>query len=161
MVGIFDVSQILVAPFCSTIKNKIGAKNTILFGFFLHGLSIIGFALMGYLQDPFVYKNAGLSMRFMQGIGDILFQVTAYGVICSNFSDNLEKYIRYIEISAGLGLSIGPFVGSPLQSRLGFQTAMYGFGSLNLLAFIIAYIMLPSELNEVVSEKEELEIEII
>lgn len=40
-----------------------------------------------------------------------MLQITAYGVVCTMFSDDLMKYIGYLEIVVGLGLSLGPYLG--------------------------------------------------
>jgi len=55
--------------------------------------------------------------------------------------------IRYIEICVGLGLGLGPFVGSLVYDSLNYQGTIYVFGFLNLFALILAFIMIPSELN--------------
>lgn len=41
-----------------------------------------------------------------------MLQVTGYSVVCSVFSDDIMRYIGYIEICVGLGLGLGPVLGS-------------------------------------------------
>lgn len=62
-------------------------------------------------------------------------------------------YIKYIEISVGLGLGIGPLAGDALyESTDNFALTMYCFGGLNLVTLIICAIMIPNELNITASD---------
>lgn len=65
----------------------------------------------------------------------------------SVFSDNIMKYIGYIEIVVGLGLGLGPMVGAMVYPYLRYDGTMYFFGVLNLFAMVFCYVMIPSELN--------------
>lgn len=46
-----------------------------------------------------------------------MLQITCYSVICAIYSDDVMKYIGYIEICVGVGGSMGPFIGGQLYSR--------------------------------------------
>lgn len=81
------------------------------------------------------------------GQGDILLQITCYTVVTSVFADELMKYISYIELVVGTGLSVGPALGSVVYPYFGFDGTMYFFGSLNFAAMISIYWCIPSELN--------------
>ena len=52
---------------------------------------------------------------------------------------------------------MGPFIGSPVYGRLKYEWTLYFFGGLNLIGFLMCICAIPSELNETVSEEEELE----
>lgn len=41
-----------------------------------------------------------------------MLQITCYTVITTVFSDNVMKYISYIEIVVGAGLAMGPAIGA-------------------------------------------------
>ena len=45
-------------------------------------------------------------------------QITCYSIITTVFKDDLIKYISYIEITAGLGLSLGPALGQLVYGTL-------------------------------------------
>jgi|APCry1669190288_1035285.scaffolds.fasta_scaffold505979_1 MFS family permease len=51
-------------------KNKIGSKNTIVFGFFLMTSSTFGLGLIGSYNDPLYFKYTAIALRFFQGAGD-------------------------------------------------------------------------------------------
>ena len=107
----FAVAQLIFAPFTAFIKNKIGSKNTIVAGFFLTTCTTVGLALMTLIEDPDTFFYVGNALRFVQGLGDVWVQFTAYSIITSIFSNDILRYIKYVEISVSLGLGIGPLAG--------------------------------------------------
>lgn len=114
ILSIFYIAQILMAPFNSTLKNILGSKNAILFGFVLTTTSTVGLGLMSYIQDNEMFFIAASGIRIIQGLGDCLLQFTGYAVITNVFSDQIMKYVGYVEIVVGLGLSLGLVIGSAL-----------------------------------------------
>ena len=64
------------------------------------------------------------------------------------YVDDITNMIRYIEICVGLGLGLGPFLGSLVYGSLGYEMTIYMFGFLNLFALILSYIMIPNILNQ-------------
>ena len=114
ILSIFYIAQILMAPFNSTLKNILGSKNAILFGFVLTTISTVGLGLMSYIQDNEMFFIAASGIRIIQGLGDCLLQFTGYAVITNVFSDQIMKYVGYVEIVVGLGLSLGLVIGSAL-----------------------------------------------
>ena len=151
----FSIAQLMFAPFTAFVKNKIGSKNTIVAGFFLMTLTTIGLGVMTKLEDPYMFFIVGNSLRFVQGLGDVWLQFTAYSIITSLFSHDIMTYIKYIEISVGLGLGVGPLAGDALyESTESFALSMYCFGALNFVTLIICATMIPNELNATASDKE-------
>lgn len=57
------------------------------------------------------------------------------------------KYITYIEITVGVGLGLGPSLGSAVYSFLKYKNTMYMFGFLNLAGLIACFIGIPASLN--------------
>ncbi len=78
-------------------------------------------------------------------------QITCYSIITSVFKDDLIKYITYIEIYAGLGLTLGPCIGSLFyfSFHFGFEYTMYAFGIINSIGMFICMVLIPSNLNKV------------
>lgn len=83
----------------------------------------------------------------MQGAGDILLQITCYGVLCQFFANDIAKHIGYIEISVGFGNGLGPGVGGFLYPLFGYEYTMYVFGVLCFIGMVLGMVMIPNELN--------------
>jgi hypothetical protein len=54
------------------------------------------------------------------------------------------KYIGYIEIFVGVGLGLGPTIGSIVYKFLKYEGTMYFFGGLNFFGLIICSFLIPS-----------------
>jgi hypothetical protein len=66
-VSVFSVAQIIFAPFNALIKNKLGAKNAIIFGFFLLTITTYGLGAVARVKDPHLFKYIAVALRFFQG----------------------------------------------------------------------------------------------
>lgn len=93
--------------------------------------------------------------RFLQGLGDIMLQITCYNVMTTVFYDDVLRQISYIELIVGLGLGLGPTIGSLLFTALGYEWTMYTFGFINTAALVVVYILLPKQMNNISAPEEE------
>lgn len=66
------------------------------------------------------------------------------------FPHNREKYIGYVELALGLGLMLGPVMGSLFMSLTNndFEVTFYIFGALIAAGGMFAFIALPNYLNK-------------
>ena len=90
-----------------------------------------------------------------------MLQITCYGVICQLFTDDIMKYIGYIEIAVGVGNGVGPFLGGQIYPYIGYEYTMYVFTGFCLLGVILGSIMIPSELNQTATDEEVAELELL
>ena len=51
IISVFSIASIIFAPFNSFIKNKIGSKNSIIFGFIMMGLTTFGLGLITLINS--------------------------------------------------------------------------------------------------------------
>lgn len=139
-----------------------GTKNAIIYGFIVEALCIALIGAAGYLNDADTFKWIAIGLRFIQGLGDMMMQVSAFSLVTYTFSDNVIKYCAMVEISIGVGQAIGPFLGNGINKALKFTNTMYFFAALCVINIILDIILLPSFLNIKISseEKEEMKEEI-
>lgn len=100
---------------------------------------------------------ASLATRFFAGLGDALVQTScknhfkiysvAYSVITLQFPENSDKYLGWAEAATGVGLMMGPALGSLTYQNLGYFYTFIAFGGFLLLGALILFLVLPSELN--------------
>lgn len=65
------------------------------------------------------------------------------------FPEDREKYIGYVELCLGLGLMLGPVLGSAFYNLTeSFQSTFYIFGVLIFGGGLFAYTCLPNYLND-------------
>lgn len=121
IIAIFSFAQLVFSPVNGSVKNFLGTKNAILFGFVLLTITSIGLGAVKRIKNPYIFKYTALAMRFFQGMGFTLSSITAYSVVTSVFSSEMMKYIAYIEICIGIGLGLGPLLCSLFYSLLGYE----------------------------------------
>jgi MFS family permease len=79
------------------------------------------------------------------GIG--FYTTAGYSIVCIEFVENTEKYIGYIEAAIGIGLLIGPIIGSFFYSLLGYLWSFIVFGIIIFITLWPIHFMLPAYLN--------------
>lgn len=71
----------------------------------------------------------------------------------------MMKYIGYIEICVGLGLGMGPVIGSAVYKILGYEGTMYLFAGFNLAGTLACVCLIPNALNATLTDDEQAEID--
>lgn len=103
----------------------------------------ICFTLFGFsskIEDPTTLTIVALTLRAMQGVSSALIQTTCYSIATNDFPDKKEAMIGYIEAATGLGLVVGPIVGSMVFSQLGYSGAFFFCGGfICIFAVLSAY----------------------
>jgi predicted MFS family arabinose efflux permease len=84
-----------------------------------------------------------------------MLQITCYNVITTVFYDDVLRQISYIELLVGLGLGLGPTIGSVLFTALGYEWTMYAFGFIDLAALVVVQILLPKQMNNMGTLEDE------
>lgn len=74
-------------------------------------------------------------------------QTACYAIITFVYSDNREKYLGYAEAVTGVGLMLGPVIGGPLYSLLGYFASFAVFGGILAISMTVALFITPGELN--------------
>ena len=64
ILAVFSIAQIFFAPLNTMVKNRIGSKNTIIFGFFLMTATTFGLGLIGLYDNPLYFKYTAIALRF-------------------------------------------------------------------------------------------------
>ena len=80
-----------------------------------------------------MFITLALLNRFLQGFSSSLIQTTMYSICTNFFPDDKDAMVGYIEAVTGVGLILGPLLGSGLYSIGGYIFIFYSFGSIFLL----------------------------
>ena len=75
-----------------------------------------------------------------------------FSIISIVFSEDREKYLGIAEATQGIGLMIGPVIGSFFYADLDFIGTFQVFAAFLLLNLVCIYYALPDELNNNVHE---------
>mmetsp|Transcript_13081 Transcript_13081/g.24451 ORF Transcript_13081/g.24451 Transcript_13081/m.24451 type:complete len:430 (-) Transcript_13081:207-1496(-) len=91
--------------------KQIGRRRGIVAAIAIMSLSLF---LLGAVDmcDYSWFLALSIASRFIGGLASGIFGTILMAIISSNFTDSLQIALMYMEVSAGLGLLIGPAVGS-------------------------------------------------
>lgn len=68
-------------------------------------------------------------------------------MITIEFSEDQEKYLGWAEAATGLGLAVGPTLGSLVYNEVGYEWTFVIFGIVLGLGGVLIYMVLPATLN--------------
>ena len=138
MFAIYSVAVILCSPLVGKAIECVGNTNMISFGILVMGLAFICFGLIDALETEAMVLTVGFTLRFIQGASSAFVQTTCYSIATNDFPEKKEQIVGWVEALTGLGLIIGPIIGSCLYGFLGYSQTFYIYGAfLIFLAFII------------------------
>lgn len=121
-----------------------------IFGFILMTAMSFGLGAIALMKNPWRFFIVAVIFRFIQGLGDAVLQITSYSMITALYADQMMKYVGYIEIAIGIGLGMGPTIGSIVYSFMKYEGTMYFFGFVNLLGAVLCHIMIPKSFNKTI-----------
>ncbi len=134
----FAISNAISTPIFGRLSDRHGRKRFISTGLFLHGIISLGFI--------WAFSVNQLSLiRFAQGIaGGMIIPIARAYIGDLSPKGEEGKWMGYSNAAFFTGFGFGPLLGGVLTEQFGMNTAFLTMSSLNLLAFIIAVIFLPS-----------------
>lgn len=164
-----QVGILVAAPVVAIFMAKVGRKNCIIVGYIIGILSSLGFGFLSFIpaspapdcsthMETFVLA---LIIRFIEGIGEAFITTAAFSIVTIEFPNKASTYVGYLEMSYGLGLTIGPILGSGFMSLLNSVLYVFlAFTFLLLCGLITIIVGLPNSLNnkqEVLDKNEQKE----
>ena len=147
--SIYSLAVIFASPMIGKMITSRGRRPLIRLGVLLMGVSFIAYGLIDYIEDNTIYICLSFIIRLLQGFSSSSIQTTCYS-ICTNFyPDKKEALVGYIEAVTGIGMIMGPIIGSILYSMGGFSFTFYVFGSIFLVTSFYIYKIFPKTVDGV------------
>lgn len=73
--------------------------------------------------------------------------MTSPSIIAQEFPNDRPKYLALINMALGLGLAIGPVIGSVVYSLLDYLNTFYFFAGYIFIIGTVCVTLIPSRLN--------------
>ena len=130
--------MVIISPVIGMIVSKLGTTNLISGGIAIMGLSFVCFGFVEFLETQLSILTLGFVLRFIQGASSAFVQTTCYSIATNDFPDKKEMIVGWVEAMTGLGLIVGPIIGSTLYSFFGYSYTFFIYGAfLVILALLI------------------------
>ena len=119
MVGIVfalnPFGNMIASFFIGRYLNKLGRKNVVISSYFFTALSLLLISPIEYLDRTYVIILSFAS-RLVAGVGSCCLFTTVTTIFTSDYPDQIQIMIGRMEACIGLGLIIGPMLGTGLYS---------------------------------------------
>ena len=115
-------------------------------------------AFVNQTENTSLFSTLFSFSRIAQGLGSIGIQTANYSIMIKCFPDEINKAVGLIEAMSGIGMVMGPAIGSALYSLGGFSLPFYFCASVFLIVSLLVYQVIPSsiettETNQKISTK--------
>ncbi|CAI2367061.1 unnamed protein product [Moneuplotes crassus] len=114
MFCIYSVSMAIFCPIVGKHLYTFGRRNMCRWGMLAVAIPSLGFFLNNYTTNSTLFIVIFMVMRVIQGIGTSMVQTSVYSVLTLTYPTRVNFVMACVETSAGLGLSLGPVMGTIL-----------------------------------------------
>jgi MFS family permease len=144
----FQIGYLITAPVVGATMHRVGRKKYIIIGFIAIIIATVGLGILSEVKHKLTaYVSLAIIMRLIQGCGDSCITTSVYSIIMMRFPDRKERFLGYCSTAVGLGMMLGPVLGSVLYTFLAFEWTFYVFAFILSIIFVITLVMIPSELD--------------
>ena len=100
-----------------------------------------------------MFFGLSLVVRFVQGVGDSMVATSSYSSVSIEFPHSREIYIGYCQTAVGLGLLLGPVIGTTIFQFAGYEGTFYVLAGILCLSLLTAFFLLPVRINKYSNDK--------
>ena len=111
LISFSELTMLFGIPLAGQYVTKLGRKNMVCFAFFMFELSMLGFGLLSYVENDYLFMFFSYLLRIMQGVGASCNTTSNYSSVTLLFHKERTKYIGIYEGVVGMSFMLGPFLG--------------------------------------------------
>lgn len=138
--GVYAVASTLGSLGVGKLLTYTSRKFVLTSGLFSMGVCIFLFSKIGHIRNHYLLTMFWIVVRLMQGLSSSMIQTTTYSIVAVSFKDKKQKYLMILEASQGVGLIIGPILGTLLNQYACFESTFSRIGSsVMILVFVLIY----------------------
>jgi MFS family permease len=134
----------IASPILGHLLPRVGAKFMLLSGIFAAGVASILFGLLNHISGTMEFTIYCFIVRSVEAVGAAAFSTASYTYIMYIFPDDIGTAFGLTETCVGVGMSLGPAIGSGLFTLGGYGLPFYTLGAMILINIPICwYIVRP------------------
>jgi MFS family permease len=115
------------SPVVGKYQFQLGRRNLSRWGMLIVAFPFLGFWLNDFSTSSFTFISIFILMRVIQGIGTSMVQTSAYAILTLTYPHDVNFVVSCLEMAAGLGLSLGPVIGTMLYKFGGIELTFISF----------------------------------
>ena len=148
VVGSLDIADLAISFFVASFVSSNNIKFLFSTGILWSSFSVGAFGLLGDSPDGTVYFMSCLATRIFNGLGAAMLYGTASPIAMMTFPERIGVITAITQSSLGLGLCIGPPIGSVLIPLGGYKTPFIAVALVEFLVYLASIAILPSRGSE-------------
>ena len=156
IIGAYAFAALLSSFTVSWFISRIGRTKAMYSGMLFMSISWIFLGLVPLIEDNRLMITATIICRLWQGFFKIFIQVTGLSIIIIIHPEDREKYIALFESAFGLGIGLGPVIGSVLYNLYGYFFVCLVISVLLLTLLVFLKICMPMHINDDDDERKSL-----
>ena len=112
IIAIISITEMLTTFFCPYLTKKFGQIKMMLIGLYGQTLAVFFFGFMVFIPNNFLFLTAAFANRLFQGFCNSLVNCISFSIIAllTTSQEEIEVAMGYMELSWGIGLTVGPGV---------------------------------------------------
>lgn len=114
MFACYSVTMAIFSPIVGKYQNGFGRRNMCRWGMMVASLPFFGFFINNYTENSNMFIFVFMALRMLQGIGTSMVQTAILSILTLAYPTKVNFVAGCVEIAAGVGLSVGPVLGSIL-----------------------------------------------
>ena len=140
LIAIICVTNIIAAIYCSYLSEKFGQKNLFLFCVVGQTLSTFFYGFSVYIYNIPLFLIIGFINRLFHGFCTGIVNVASFSITSQiNKGKELETATGYMELSWGVGLTVGPAVIGMIFDIGGYSLPFIAIGFVNASGIYYTY----------------------
>jgi MFS family permease len=113
--GIFEMTMFILSPILGKYMAAIGSKRMFIAGLLITGVSTIMFGFLNFLPSGRIFFWTAILIRCAEAFGDACFVTSSFAISVATFPGRISTVVGIMETFAGLGFTLGPFIGYVLD----------------------------------------------
>lgn len=146
---LYSLGVILASPFVAKMIRRVGEANTITIGIAGMGVSLSCFGLTMFFKSTTFVVASALIIRLLQGISSAFIRTTCFAIATNDYHEDKDHVVAQIEAMTGVGMILGPFIGSLLYSATNFEATFSIIGTGIFLLSLIFRLSSPDISREI------------
>lgn len=146
--SMYSLAMIICSPLIGFLLTKYKLRGFVRLGILSMGFSMILFAFLNKIENKTLYVTLVFATRFIQGSASATIQTCWFTVSGRIYKEHQSVVISLLEIGAGVGMTIGPVVGSILFEFGGYKAPFLTFGFIFVAFGCILNKFMPASIDD-------------
>uniref|UniRef100_A0A0N5BDL9 MFS domain-containing protein n=1 Tax=Strongyloides papillosus TaxID=174720 RepID=A0A0N5BDL9_STREA len=142
--AVFSFGGFILSPVAGKLIPIFGVRIVFSSGLVLLSIGTLLFSLTNLIENGTWFFIATFCLRILQSMGNAMSFTTTYAIAAKDFPNLMSTVLGSVETGAGLGFTVGPFIGGYLYQYVSFASSFLILGIVAAISSVIAFFSITS-----------------